>query len=142
MNQCGAIAWHSFQMGQEWLCPPSVAGWDWGKGWISSDSSLKRMSFQGSYTWYEKKKDEWHPVAGLARIVNDLRPAAKKPVGEFVATFLDYYDAGHISETARGPISTLFEKHGFQGDQDDRGFGWMLQEALKLLMASPEYHLH
>jgi uncharacterized protein (DUF1800 family) len=40
--------WLMQQMGQELFHPPSVAGWDWGPGWMSSNAMHQRFTF-GNY---------------------------------------------------------------------------------------------
>ncbi|MFT3992109.1 MAG: DUF1800 domain-containing protein [Luteolibacter sp.] len=38
------------QLGQLLFAPPNVAGWDWGKGWINTNTLLARYNFAGTLT--------------------------------------------------------------------------------------------
>jgi len=38
------------QLGQVLFLPPNVAGWDWGKGWINTNSLLNRYNVAGTLT--------------------------------------------------------------------------------------------
>ncbi|MCE9558612.1 MAG: DUF1800 domain-containing protein [Armatimonadetes bacterium] len=137
----GGIAYHMSNMGLDALYPDSVAGWDWGHGWISSNTMMKRIRYDGVNNWYEKEKNKYWPTPGMMGLVEVMRGHMQKPVEEFTKEFLSYFDA-KLSPEPTAVITEHFKKFGHSQPRADNDFGWMLQVALKALVAAPEFHFH
>jgi uncharacterized protein (DUF1800 family) len=56
------------QLGQVLFQPPNVAGWDWGKAWINTNTLLTRYNLAGFIT-----KGSQEPPAGMAMPQRDAR---------------------------------------------------------------------
>lgn len=50
------------ELGQQLFSPPNVAGWDWGKAWINTNTLLTRYNLAG----YITKGADHRPIAGAA----------------------------------------------------------------------------
>lgn len=76
------------QMGMGLLFPPTVAGWNWGEAWISSDSMRQRMTLGGALMGQDGK-DKGGANAMLARINQLGKPNTPEEMTDRVLAVLD-----------------------------------------------------
>ncbi len=127
--------WMLEQMGQLPFDPPSVAGWDWGPAWMSSNAMCQRFAL-GNYlvTW------------GRPRVRRGSAPATLTPRQAFQRAWSAVGEP-HVSGATRATLEHL-AKHFF--DDLDRRWrdtaGWRgeaLQGTLRhLLLTCPDSQLH
>lgn len=139
----GGFSYLIGRAGMELLNPPDVGGWPGGQAWISAAAMAIRIQCRGLLLYRQAAPDRWVPDEPLLDTVKRLSVHASKPPAEFVDAFLDLHDAGNLSQEGR----QLLEKH-FVGKAYQTNFAnveaiaWIITEAVGLLVAAPEYHLH
>jgi len=144
-DQSAGIFYQISQSGQDIFYPPTVAGWDWHDGWISTNILLRRKEVIGVYTWYpvmEEGKDTiWHPDEPVRYVVNEIRKRQPTSIEDIVNYFCTVYDCP-LSPTQQQVMAQHFTKMGaLQNIGKDREFGWACTTALKLLGSAPEFQL-
>ena len=133
-----AWAWLLESMGQYPFQPPSVAGWDWGTAWLSSNSMRVRFDVANNLmdTPRLRVKDKSTP-AGLPprRAVARARHAAGNP----------WTSSRTDAELLRVARHLLTERKLKDGDwrQDKQERADMCQRVLRqLLLSGPDAHVH
>lgn len=142
------------QLGQQLLMPPNVAGWDWGKAWINTNSLLTRYNVAGMVTKGSSGTD--------SKMDRQMGMMAQKPRKKGKAgNFWKGPDYQHIAppELRQDPAklvdvltSRLFqdelkplqrEKFGeYAKAKGDEGFTDMeVAELVHLMMSTPYYQL-
>jgi hypothetical protein len=113
------------RQGQELFYPPSVKGWDGGRGWINSASLLQRGNWASQFVW-------GNPDYGLARYdpAGWVR-AQRLPPARGAAGLVDLLLQNDLSAKARALI--LRTGRGASADA--------LRKAVQLALHCPEYHL-
>jgi hypothetical protein len=66
------------QLGQVLFMPPNVAGWDWGKGWINTNTLLARYNIAGLLTKGSV------PTGEGGSMVDRMAAASKAPMARFL----------------------------------------------------------
>ncbi|RYD39609.1 MAG: DUF1800 family protein [Verrucomicrobiaceae bacterium] len=140
------------QLGQVLFMPPNVAGWDWGKAWINTDTLLARYNIAGFVTKgagqdNRKMANEKVRTRGMgpeARRVRrgwdgpDYEKIAPRPLRENPADLVDSlifrFFQGPLPEKARGPLVEYAESK--------KGAIFTNKETAELchLMLSTPYH--
>ncbi|MEM9237077.1 MAG: DUF1800 domain-containing protein [Verrucomicrobiota bacterium] len=64
------------QLGQVLFLPPNVAGWDWGKGWINTNTLLTRYNIAGMITKGAVSSD--------GNMIDEMAKGAKGPMARFL----------------------------------------------------------
>ena len=134
----GAYAWLLDQMGQQPFQPPSVAGWDWGPAWLTTDSVRARFTL-GNYLLDAKRG----PLA-VPDGTGDYKLSADAQVDRALAAL----GSPWISAATRQTLTTMAA--GFYADLTK---SWqiktkpqradMLQRVLRqLILTGPDAHLH
>ena len=142
IDATGGIGYWGFQMGMDLLFPADVSGWEWGEGWISTNTMPKRVQFAGVLNWKMEKKDYYVPYYGTLPLIAYMLKANAQSADEFTKAFLTFHDA-NLSPESTAVIRDHFEKRNWKATlPDPRNIGWMLTEATKLMVAAPGYHLH
>ncbi len=140
----GTFVWSSEQMGQELLMPPSVAGWEWGEGWITSNSMVWRMKFGGFQTWEPKdaERKKWGAAPGGQMLVDYIKQRKPATIDALVGSMLRFFDCSLGAEGCATMVK-LFEKEGgmqpIQTGNDEWLWG-QLWNGYELLRAAPEFH--
>ena len=104
-----ALAQACKEQGQDLFYPPSVKGWDTGRGWITSATLLARSNWVADLVW---GNDEWN-----------LKPYDLAPQ-QTARGLIDLLLQGDLSAEARRQVD--------RADADPR-------KALQLLLHCPEY---
>jgi hypothetical protein len=123
-------------MGQQLFHPPSVAGWDWGAKWMSSNSMRQRFQFanflvsEGSRR-VRVRKDAWKATLEPQRAVElAIRAVGDPPVAEHTRSVLTRLARHWFDDIPRS----------WRDDADWRAES--LQRTLRhLLIAGPESQL-
>jgi len=132
--------WMLGQMGQMPFEPPSVAGWDWGAAWMSSQSARAGVTFANHMIG-------WGDKAPLS--VTEGAGDPELPPDQQVERALDALGRPWISEATRRALTDL--SAGFFADlvkpwhqgKPKRDRADMLQRLLRgLLISGPDAHLH
>lgn len=137
----GSVHYQMSQMGMALLFAPSVDGWTWGPGWVSTDSMLNRMKYSGVYTWTKVAEKKWDPVDGLLTLTRALTGTVSQGAAATANEFLEYLDVSHASPVLRQTITERFANDKL-AEKDERGQAWCYTLAIRILVASPEFHLH
>jgi hypothetical protein len=131
--------------GMSLLYPPSVAGWDWGQGWISSDLMAKRMEFTGAPDQWEEYESggqkAWRPTARGLRVTRHVRERASQGFPAMAEALNEFYDGG-LSADSLAKVAAFLAEPGEGYIQDESGLTWRLELAKRMLTAAPEHHLH
>lgn len=140
----GGIGWNAFQQGQELLRPPSVAGWDWGKAWINSNSMLWRMKFGGFASWEPKdpERKKWGAGAGGRVMLEFVKSRQPKSIDALAGVILRLFDAalsGEAYEAFKGNLERRGGMQPIESGNDEWLFG-QIWGAYELLRAAPEFH--
>lgn len=129
-----SFTWQLQLMGQQLFRPPTVAGWDWGPKWMSSNAMRERFSFGNYLVTY-----------GTPRIRKGAQKATLTPAQAFARA---YRAAGEPQISRRTRRALLRLAAGFFDDIDRRWrdeADWradQLQVTLRhLLIASPDNQL-
>jgi uncharacterized protein (DUF1800 family) len=135
----GAPVWMMEGMGQELFSPPSVAGWDWGPAWMSSNAMRVRFDWANHLLRH-----------GGLNVADDTGDPVLTP-DQALAAALAAAGRPHVSGTALTKLRTLAvtARRGLP-DGDDK---WevrerveratMLQRSLRhLLISGPDGQLH
>jgi len=131
----GYPVWLTGAMGQQLFYPPSVAGWDWGPAWMSSNSMRQRFTLGNYVVGY-----------GPARVRRGSAPATLRPQEAYDLAWRAVGQP-HVSATTRQALTHL-AAHFFDSidkrwrDQADWA-GESLQTTLRhLLITCPDAQLH
>ncbi len=129
--------WLLAKMGQELFRPPSVAGWEWGPAWISSNTM--RTRFQAANYFAE--------LPGIAVAEGSANPAAG--ADEQLATALAATGEPWISGTTRALLTQLaarffddLTKEWQQGKPRQTRADHLQRVLRHLLLAGPDANLH
>jgi uncharacterized protein (DUF1800 family) len=131
-------SWLLEGMGQYPFHPPSVAGWDWGSAWLSSNSMRVRFDVANYLldTPRLRVKDGSTPVKLSPRAaVARARRAAGHP-------WVSGHTEAELVRMARRLLSERKLKHG-EWRQDKQERADMCQRVLRqLLLCGPDAHVH
>jgi uncharacterized protein (DUF1800 family) len=127
--------WLLQEMGQLPFDPPSVAGWDWGAAWLTSQSAKAGVSFANVLlAWSD------HPPLEIAKGSGDVTLPAESQLERA----LDAVGRPWISDATRRvllDLATSFLSNLKPWERQDRAD--MVQRALRhLILAGPDAHLH
>ncbi len=144
VDNLGAVLYRMDVCGMNIFYPPSVAGWDWDKSWISTNTVLRRREFTGIYTYYPVEKDgktEWFPDETTMYVVNQLKSRKITNVDELTSAFLTIYDCP-ISPSQYEVMKSHFTRAGgVAALENERHIAWQCTLALQLLGSSPDFQL-
>jgi uncharacterized protein (DUF1800 family) len=126
--------WLLSTMGQTLFSPPSVAGWDWGPAWMSSNSMRQRFAFANFLLEYGKPqvgKGSVHPALPPKQaFARAYAAVGQPPVSAHTKTVLTHLAAGWFRDIPRS----------WRDQADWRAES--LQRALRhLLIAGPDSQL-
>jgi uncharacterized protein (DUF1800 family) len=139
LEEGDSLRTHLDDMGQRLFDPPSVFGWDWEGGWISSATLLARFRFARDLAATRVKgKQGFHPEKLMSMSLqapNDILTAASNVLGltdqlsaQDRAFLLDYLTDGGTRPTL--DLNNLDLRHS------------KLHGLFSLLLQSPAYQLH
>ncbi|MCS7208166.1 MAG: DUF1800 domain-containing protein [Fimbriimonadales bacterium] len=120
------------RIGQTLLYPPDVAGWEWGKAWISSTTMLERMRF-AEFLLPDRRG------VGFATLHELVGLPAPRTLDEFIQRLESVLDVSLLPPT-RQSLREYLEKRGGVAAlrQRDRQ---MVQGALQIVFSSAEYQM-
>lgn len=140
----GEAAWHCVLIGWDLLNIPSVAGYDGGTTWISSDSMLRKANYPGVRTaesYKEKNETKWRPARNLQNVAEFVRQSKPKTTREYAWAINEFYDAG-LNEKQLETLANVVQKHGGMEALKHRDWmGWQVGEVFKMIRLTPEYSL-
>jgi len=137
--------WHARQAGQNLLQAPTVAGWDWGKGWINSNTMLWRMKFGGVLDWEPKDKErkKWGAGPGGSQMlvsIQAMRPTTVNGVAQAVADQLDVV----LTESTVAVLAKIVTSNGGMSPWTDKNSEWQWHQVnmvFDALRSAPEFQL-
>lgn len=141
----GGMAYWMSQCGQLLLRPPSVAGWEWGPGWVSTSNMVWRQKFDGMLTWEPKDKEKkvWGPAPGGQVMIRYFRERDPKSPDALVSILLRFFDCALGAEAHQALVDTC-QKNGAMQPYDSGNDNWFFGQIWHLyflLRAAPEFHL-
>ncbi len=120
------------QQGMFLLNPPSVAGWDWGQAWISSDSMIQRMKLGELLTG----GDRGGAKAILGRLAAMGAPTSTEQLVDHILTVFD----GQLPPDKKALFVQAADKAGGAAALGNvETAAPVIASVLKLLFASPEF---
>jgi hypothetical protein len=126
-----SYGWLLDQMGQFPFHPPSVAGWDWGPAWLSTNAMRARVSLANAMLSWDGAPLKVPDGAG------DIAWSAE----QHLETALDAVGRPWISSGTRQVLVEL--AGGFYDGRPRKDRADMLQRLLRnLLISGPDAHLH
>src|SRR5262245_9486214 len=129
---------HLSDMGQILADPPSVFGWDWESGWVSSASMLARFNFARDVTSARDGGGAFKPEKLM-----DLGLTDPGEIVDGAAEVLGVQD--HLKAARRADLIAYRTNHGADPTLDLFDFDTRnekLHGLFALLMQSPAYQLH
>jgi hypothetical protein len=118
-------------MGQRLFRPPSVAGWDWGTAWLSTNAMQARVELASSLV----------SVGSLTLGVRSKRAAADWTPREHVDAALETMGQPWIAHDTRAAL--LDVAHGFHGARPTVESARALQRLLcQLVVSGPDAVMH
>ena len=122
-------------MGQSLMDPPSVEGWHTGKEWIDGGTLMERINFASKLV-----SDPSTP--GVQELVGRLQEQGASSPEDLVNAALDFAGPLEVSENTREALLAAASEGGelsFDGDEAIEAAGQRAAQALRLVIASPEY---
>ncbi|MCS6919185.1 MAG: DUF1800 domain-containing protein [Fimbriimonadales bacterium] len=120
------------RIGQALLYPPDVAGWAWGKAWISSTTMLERMRF-AEFLLPDRRG------VGFATLNELVGSPAPRTLDEFVQRLETMLDAPLQPRTRQSLLEYLEKRGGANAlRQRDRQ---TVQGALQIVFSAAEYQM-
>lgn len=143
-NTLGDAITHIRRIGFDLMYIPSVAGYEGGATWISSDSMLRKSEFHGVRT-YEPYTDKTgavktrgvHPLASLLARYKAVQPTTSREAAELLCRF---YDAT-LTDAQIDILAQVVEKNGGMKAMPDGQRLNQLQAAFKFLRMTPDFSL-
>lgn len=129
------------EMGQVPFLPPNVAGWDWGRGWINTNTLLSRYSVAGLLTTGgELSRNEQRRMdqgGGAGPDFAKLAPAAlRESPGKLVDALCERLFHGPVAAKEREAFVAYASVKLGQSFTDRE-----LAELIHLMMSTPQYQL-
>lgn len=122
-------------MGQTLMDPPSVEGWHTGKEWIDGGTLMERINFASKLV-----SDPSTP--GVQELVSRLQEIGASDPEALVDAALDVAGPLEVSDTTRAALLEAASDGGdlsFASDEQREAVGRRAAQALRLVIASPEY---
>jgi uncharacterized protein (DUF1800 family) len=126
-------SWQIRDMGQQLFWPPSVAGWEWGAPWVSSNGMRSRFAAAGTMLRTSR-----------CAVADGSTPLGLSPEAHLERA-LDAVGRPWASNATRGRLLDLARRYADLGAArgQDRSAADMTQRALRhLLLAGPDNQLH
>jgi uncharacterized protein (DUF1800 family) len=120
------------RQGMKLLFPPDVAGWDWGKAWITSATMLERIKVADELF---KPRRAAQGQLGAAILQDKPRSSAL----EVVDTLLSLVDADVPAERKKALIEACERSGGAAAASAPRTAGEVVASVYRVLFASPEF---
>jgi hypothetical protein len=123
---------------------PTVAGYDGGASWISSDSMLRKSEYNGIRV-FEPYKDKTgvlksrgvNPLTPLLARFKEVQPTSSQEVAELICRFYDV----HLSEQQIEVLTQVVEKSGGLKAMPDGQRLQQLQTCFKFVRMTPDFSL-
>lgn len=120
------------RIGQMLLYPPDVAGWEWGKAWISSTTMLERMRF-AEFLVPDRR------ALGFATLNELVGTPAPRSVDEFITRLETVLDVALQPRTRQSLQDYLSRRGGVEALR--RADREVVQGALQIVFSAPEYQM-
>jgi hypothetical protein len=130
------VGQESAYMGQSLLDPPSVEGWQTGRGWLNSGSVVKRINFVADRVSNIELPGVQSIIARVASGGNATTPEA------LVDRCLDLMGPVEVSETTRRELTSHAEEEGAMSWATDEEFATSSRrvgDMLALIAATTDY---
>ncbi len=141
----GAIHYHCVQQGMELYRPPSVAGWDWGPGWVSTSSMVHRSRYGLAFSFNEEPKGsgQWHPGGTMRRFVQFVAGRPRATDDDIVRSVEAYFDLELPDETllALGGLSKEINAVAAFGTTNVQWQAGCLNRLFEALRSAPAFHV-
>ncbi len=146
LDAMGAVAYFCEIAGQDLLYPPDVAGWNWHKAWINTQTVLQRKRYRGMMLWEPYKdaqgKDAWRPSASLIWLRGEMKLRKLETPDQVITAFDEILDI-QLRETSKVALAEAWAKgNGMDSIQNDNWFSGRLTELLDFALFAPEYQVH
>ncbi|MBX3112797.1 MAG: DUF1800 domain-containing protein [Fimbriimonadaceae bacterium] len=129
------------QQGMVLLYCPSVAGWEKGDAWITSNNLLRRRQFNGIFTFYEESKGKWKPDVCMLNLTSYLTARKPQVPRDLVNGLCDFFDCP-LPEESRATATAFVIKHGgLDIMKDATAYAWIMHETMGVMRMAPEFHL-
>ena len=122
-------------MGQSLMDPPSVEGWHTGKEWIDGGTLMERINFASKLV-----SDPATP--GVQDLISRLQEQGASSPEDLVDATLDFAGPLEVSDNTRAALLEAASDGGelaFDSDDAIEAAGQRAAQALRLVIASPEY---
>ncbi len=139
------------QLGQILYAPPNVAGWDWGKAWINTNTLLTRYQIAGDVSQGGKSRNiaaEFQKIKGLVKRPGGMAPLTlpnydalvPRETREHLATMVDSL----VERLFQHPLNDRVRDQFLAYAEDKKGEIFTNQEVaelIHLMMSTPHYQL-
>ncbi len=136
MNEAGSVAYRLDRMGLSLLVPPNVAGWNWGKAFLSPAMMAERFQYTGNYI-----EDKGKPDKAAQNTIGWVASKSPKTSKEAAALYLQLYGVP-ASASATKTLTEVIDKAGgiaaFKNINQWGGLNYLLN---RVLVAAPEMHV-
>ena len=140
----GEATYFAIRIGFDLLNIPSVAGYEGGDSWISSESMARKAEYNGirvAESYQEKGATKWRPAKNLLNVVDWVSKTSPTSPADIAKQLNAFYDAG-LSEAQLEVLTKAVKKHGDMNVLKNREWmGWQMVECFKLIRLTPEYSL-
>ena len=138
------VTWNMEQMGMDLLYPETVAGWEPGPTWITTNNLNARRKFEGLFTWVKTKvdgKDKWVPGPTTAYVIDRIvksTPTTNLELAKSIYNVFDY----RLTEAQMDTLLPLIEKRGGTKALDKQASAvYLVESVLRIVRNAPEAHL-
>lgn len=143
------------QLGQLLFMPPNVAGWDWGKAWINTNTLLTRYNLAGFITKGAGRSDKEMATNGLRMVA--MQNAGNRKPRQWAGPDYEKVAPRAIRENPKELVDSLIFRF-FQGRVPDKARATFVEYAIAkkgaiftntetaelchLMLSTPYYQLH
>lgn len=119
------------------LYPPSVAGWEWGKAWMTTSNMASRMTLPETLM---RGEDKNRPISQI--IANRLKTEYKVANEEaMVSALLEIFDGVIPNDKRDLLVEACVASGGVKALEDKEQASIMLSKVMALLAATPEFQV-
>ncbi|MES1227820.1 MAG: DUF1800 family protein [Armatimonadota bacterium] len=140
----GEATYHALRIGFDLLYIPSVAGYDGGDAWISSEAMARKAEYNGirmAESYQDKGQTKWRPAQNLRNVAEWVAKTSPKTIEDIAHQLNAFYDAG-LNEKQLEVLAQAVKKHGDLNTlKNPEWMGWQMLECFKLIRLTPEYSL-
>lgn len=133
----GGLYYLMQQQGMALLFPPDVDGWEWGRGWISTDNNLHRVR-HGDVIFYGGGEDRPFANWMIDLLVN--KDKADTPE-KLIQSFVEIFDVPLDAQRAMALVEACKKYGGMEALKNKDSAAYMFAQVAKVAFSMPEFHL-